>query len=385
MIKQKALRFSCAFLILTASSAGHANVGSRLVGYGAKAQSMGGAGVAFPQDAIAAANNPAGMALVGNRVDADIHMVYADADVEFLSSSNRHEGNIFLAVPELGVNYQLTPNLTIGLSTAASGMAFKFEDPILPIPGLQRNKFSVRQVDFLPTVAYRFDNGLALGLSFLYAVQHSSLQGVPGPFPGGQNPDYGTEKSYGTAWKAGGLWTINERLAFGASYTPKVNMSKLSGYKDDLLSSAGGSIDSPEQYTVGVSFKLADRWAAALDYQHLAWDKVDVYSDMFGWRDQNVVKAGVSYDLSDDWVLRGGMSHARLHTTSKYAAPNFLLIGINSTAFTVGATRKISASSELNFALEYDYGDPLDGSGPSEGTKIDANYYEFTVGYGWRF
>ncbi len=38
-------------------------------GYGVKSQSMGGVGIALPQDALAAASNPAGMALIGDRID----------------------------------------------------------------------------------------------------------------------------------------------------------------------------------------------------------------------------------------------------------------------------------------------------------------------------
>ena len=40
--------------------------------YGLKAQGMGGAGIALPQDSLAAATNPAGMGLVGNRADVGV-------------------------------------------------------------------------------------------------------------------------------------------------------------------------------------------------------------------------------------------------------------------------------------------------------------------------
>jgi long-chain fatty acid transport protein len=38
-------------------------------GYGVKSQGMGGVGIALPQDALAAATNPAGMGLIGDRID----------------------------------------------------------------------------------------------------------------------------------------------------------------------------------------------------------------------------------------------------------------------------------------------------------------------------
>ena len=38
-------------------------------GYGVKSQGMGGVGIALPQDALAAATNPAGMGLIGDSID----------------------------------------------------------------------------------------------------------------------------------------------------------------------------------------------------------------------------------------------------------------------------------------------------------------------------
>ncbi|MDE2353380.1 MAG: long-chain fatty acid transporter, partial [Betaproteobacteria bacterium] len=39
------------------------------IGYGQKSVGMGGVGIALPQDALAAASNPAGMVWVGDRTD----------------------------------------------------------------------------------------------------------------------------------------------------------------------------------------------------------------------------------------------------------------------------------------------------------------------------
>ncbi|MDH3380870.1 MAG: hypothetical protein OEQ39_28485, partial [Gammaproteobacteria bacterium] len=46
-----------------------------MIGWGAKASGMGGAGVAYPQDGMAAAYNPAGMTEVGEaRLDATLEL-----------------------------------------------------------------------------------------------------------------------------------------------------------------------------------------------------------------------------------------------------------------------------------------------------------------------
>jgi len=56
-------------LILFLALPAFATDGYFSTGYGVKQQGQGGAGIAFPQDSIAAATNPAGMILVGDRFD----------------------------------------------------------------------------------------------------------------------------------------------------------------------------------------------------------------------------------------------------------------------------------------------------------------------------
>ena len=64
--------------------AAHATTGYFQHGYGIKAKSMGGVGIALPQDALAAATNPAGMAWVGNRMDLGVDCDHCGYDTSEL-------------------------------------------------------------------------------------------------------------------------------------------------------------------------------------------------------------------------------------------------------------------------------------------------------------
>ena len=66
--KMKLQKLLLATLALTSTHA-FATDGYFAHGYGVKAQGMGGVGIALPQDALAAATNPAGMGLIGDRID----------------------------------------------------------------------------------------------------------------------------------------------------------------------------------------------------------------------------------------------------------------------------------------------------------------------------
>ena len=58
-------------LVLTAWAA-HATNGYLIHGVGTRAKALAGAGAAYPQDALAAGTNPAGMAFVGKRYDVGV-------------------------------------------------------------------------------------------------------------------------------------------------------------------------------------------------------------------------------------------------------------------------------------------------------------------------
>ena len=65
-----------------APTAAFATTGYFQHGYGIKAKGMGGVGIALPQDSLAAATNPAGMAFVGNRLDAGLDWFRPIRDTE---------------------------------------------------------------------------------------------------------------------------------------------------------------------------------------------------------------------------------------------------------------------------------------------------------------
>lgn len=57
-------------------------------GYGMKSIGMGGAGIALPQDSLAAASNPAGMVMVGTRYDIGVANFRPDREASVAGSLN---------------------------------------------------------------------------------------------------------------------------------------------------------------------------------------------------------------------------------------------------------------------------------------------------------
>ena len=77
-------------------------------GYGIKAKGMAGVGIALPQDALAAATNPAGMVMVGNRLDVGLDWFRPNRETQLGSNfgpfagtySGNDTSNFF--IPEFG-------------------------------------------------------------------------------------------------------------------------------------------------------------------------------------------------------------------------------------------------------------------------------------------
>src|ERR1700690_2416108 len=102
--------------------------GYSATGYGVIQQGQGGAGVAFPQDSLAAATNPAGMVLVGDRFDFGVTLfrpirsatitgsAFPGVDGAYDASRKK---NFF--IPELGYNHLINPRVSLGVSIFGNG------------------------------------------------------------------------------------------------------------------------------------------------------------------------------------------------------------------------------------------------------------------------
>ena len=122
--------------LVTVSSAAFATDGYFSDGYGIKAKGMAGVSIALPQDALAAANNPAGMVLIGDRLDLGLDW-FRPIRTGTITSPNPYNGsydandkkNFF--IPEVGYNKMLNPNMSVGVSVYGNGgMNTSYTKPI---------------------------------------------------------------------------------------------------------------------------------------------------------------------------------------------------------------------------------------------------------------
>lgn len=368
-------RLAGAALAVAGAGPALATDGTQLTGYGAKAQGMGGVSIALPQDSLAAANNPAGMAFIGTRFDVGAQVIGVWTDSAAFGADN--DGSALAPAPEFGANWQINDVWTLGISTAGSGAQLKYDNQIITGAG-NGTEGAFMAVVALPTVTYKPVENFAIGASLALAAQNLKVENFPGI------PDHGREWATGAGWRVGALWNVTPELSLGATYASQIHMSSFDGYNGDLLAAVNGRMDIPEQYGVGVAYNLTSQLTVAVDYLRINWSDTQ-FNDVFGYRDQNVVRFGASYELNEQWTIRGGASFARRHITSDYTVQNLVLSGINSKSVHLGATRSFSNGSELTAGIEYDFGSRLEGTGASTGSFIDTKMGIISISYGRKF
>ncbi|WP_123630809.1 OmpP1/FadL family transporter [Salinisphaera orenii] len=376
----------CSLTWLYALSASAGN-GVELPGYGAKSQGMGGVSIALPQDSTASANNPAGMALVGDRMDVDVTVLYAPVDADVGSDS--YSTTAFVPVPTAGFNKVLNEKITVGLTIFGHGLGIDYEEPLLGTTDL---KADLKQVVAAPTVTYQLSPNQYIGFSPRLAYQRLDIGGLEGV--GFSNP--GSETSYGYGFAVGYQGKLFEDLSLGVTYFSRIKYGELDRY-DTLL--PNGRLNMPRRAGVGLSYQYSPKFTLAADFLWINWAGEEGYGNKlseggpmgandgpgFGWKDQNIFRFGASYVVNRRWTVRAGASFAselipKSETTLSTLAP------LNQyDHYSLGVTYKASPRWEITGSYTYaDYGS-IRGTEESQGINFDAHIDYINVGLGYNF
>lgn len=383
-------QFIVAGIVLPISFSALATNGAYPTANGAYASGMGGVSVALAQDATVASDNPAGMSAISNTADLYGFILHTESNSTFLSEENKLTSKKTLPAFGGGFNYQLTPKMTLGVSATGMAIASDYKKSALPIPGFNVAKSMMVTVNTLPTITYKITDDLAVGASMILGVQNFRAKGV---IVADSQGDPLELESHGNAWAigygggVGVLWKALPQLNLGASYYTETKFSKLSGYKDDLLTESSGRLSSPPRYSLGFSWSPTDSLIIAGDYVHLSWDKADGYNNpnSFNWGGQDIYRVGVQYQINNLWAIRTGYSHGESQLDMNNTLANVWAPGINTEAITAGFTYTINKKQALSGAFEYNIPNTVKGQGISSGTNIHSIFNVLTLGYTYKF
>ncbi|WP_126227654.1 OmpP1/FadL family transporter [Burkholderia ambifaria] len=359
-----------------------------MTGYGAASLGMGGASIANPQDTLAGASNPAGMAFVGNSLDLDMVVFNGSSSSTYLESSNAIHQSISTVVPNFGLNYHFAPRWTFGISGSAGGAGVNYDTATFPIPGAPRAESSLGNARIVHSVTFRPVDNLALGLGLVLGYQRFESEGSIVPGPTGTPtllPSHGLSQALGIGMSAGVVWRVVDWLTLGASYMSTTHMGRIHGYSQDLLASVNGRLDLPPSYGVGFAVHPTQRVTIAGDWEQIRWADSQGFKTLFGWKNQNVIRGGISWDATSALTLRAGISHATEVVSTEAVAQNIYSPGINTLAYTAGASYDWKNVGRFSIAYEYDPTKTLVGTGRSTGSSISGHVQMLLLGYQRRF
>jgi long-chain fatty acid transport protein len=380
-----ALRAAALLALGTAWLPAHATNGYFPHGFGIKAKGMGGAGLALAQDAFAGANNPAQAAFAGNRMEAGLELFAPDREM------SRSFGGVQITsaasdkktfwIPEFGYNVALSNKLGLGIAvygnggmnttypggtTDCSGLLAGASPTSNALCGMGTLGVDLMQLTIAPTVAYKFSDDHAFGLSPLLVYQQFKASGLQAfqMLPGASTDpakltNNGHDSSTGMGIRLGYMGKLSDQVSIGASYSPKISMGRFKDYAG--LFADDGKFDIPENYGVGVALQATSSVQIALDYNRINYSKVPSIGNPagfnmgapdgggFGWKDVNVVKLGVQWQMNPKTTLRFGVNKGTNPVTSANITPNILAPGVMKTHITFGGTYAMSPTSELSW------------------------------------
>jgi long-chain fatty acid transport protein len=410
------------------------------IGYGAQARGVAGAATALPQDSMAAAVNPAGIAHVGNRADVNVNIFSPVREADTPNGSSESEMNGFI-VPSGGYVKAINDQTSLGITIYANGGMNTFYDN----DNSGRNLYGypdnlgvdLAQLIFAPTIAYKINETHSVGASLLVGYQQFKAYGLQGfcglKGDGTCNPVTGvgvgsaaaneglTNQGYDDAWgvgvRIGWQGNISDKLTLGAAYSSKIYMDEFSKY--DKLFAEDGDFDIPANFSVGLAYKATPKVTVSADIQHIQYSDVksianhgptinnpsNVFAEGqtflgtddglgFGWDDMTIVKVGAVYEHNDKFTYRFGVSHGEQPIPDDELAFNVLAPAVIETHATAGFTYRPSGKDDQEFTFTYMHAfeNDIDGGYPAAfnngtvgETSLQMYQHAFEFGYAWKF
>jgi len=396
---------------------------------------MAGAGVAYSQDALSAANNPAGMVWQGNRYDVGAALFsprrsytvtggFSGPPAFSLTRETVDSDSEYFIVPQYGQNWMLDSESSIGISVYGNG-GMNTDYPIGSGTGTYyagTTGVDLAQLFISTTYAKKISESASWGVSGIVVYQTFEAQGV-GSFAGfsldpANLSDNGKDSATGFGIRLGVQGEVAPGITLGASYQPEIDMSEFDDYAG--LFAENGDFDIPSNWTLGLAWHISDNRVFVVDVQQINYEDVGSVSNPiaslqpggscagnpptgpgtgsgclggangagFGWQDMTVVKLGYEWKNNDTWTWRLGYSFGDQPIPESEVMFNILAPGVMEDHFTFGFTRALDSNSDFNFALMYAPSVSVKGTNafdPAQEIELEMDQYELAVSYSKHF
>ncbi len=366
MFKQTMVSWSVAAALL-AMSGGAAASGFALIEQ--SASGMGNAfagGAASAEDASTVFFNPAGMSrLSGDQVVVAGHAITPSAKF----SGTGAPGNTNLGgdaggtsfVPNAYLVMDLKPDLKFGLGVNSPfGLQTNY-DPNW-VGSNQAIKSSIKTVNVNPSLAYRVNGDLSLGVGVNYQHITGELSQNQGGVLGISDVQ-GSDSTWG--YNLGALYNVNPTTRIGMAYRSTMSYT-LQGTVTTGLPFANGpvslAIKLPDTFSMSVFHQYSAKWDVMADVTQTGWSSFKqvnvlnasgstISNTPENWKDTVRVSLGSSYHYDDKWTSRVGIAYDQspvsdANRTARIPDNNRLWLAF-------GGQYKVSTASAIDFGYAH--------------------------------
>jgi long-chain fatty acid transport protein len=317
---------------------------------GQKQQAMGCAGTALQTDGASLFFNPGASAFAKeNSVNVATTPIFAN--VMYIDSATndvyRTENPVGTPFSAYGL-FQLKEDGKLKLGIAAYtpfGSTVQWEKNWIGRFAITR--LELKAIFIQPTISYRISDKIGVGAGFVYSTGNVNLQkDIPVQFEDGTFAKAELAgKAQGFGYNLGVQINATEKLGIGLNFRSKVQMNLEDGEATFTVPSGldpnfpdgkfVGGLPLPQVATLGLSYKLNDKWAFVLDINHVAWKAYDTLAfdyetntasllDTKSPRDyKNIVafRAGASYKVMENLEVRFGGGYGLTPVQDGYVTP----------------------------------------------------------------
>ncbi|MFL6203510.1 MAG: OmpP1/FadL family transporter [Thermoanaerobaculia bacterium] len=399
-------KFKGLALLLAACAAlpAWAGNGNQLHGIGAVNSSMGGAGVALPNDALGALNlNPALLTqLDGHKMEFSAEL--ADDDITISSQAGPFSGSTeHTADPALIPAFGFTahkPGSKIAFGVGFLGLAgFGADFPqdstnplFAPQPFGFGHVYSSYALMKVPTiVAYQVNDSLSIGGAFV--AGRASLTARPAGFASPDCtktgvcfvPNADSDSAWGFGAQVGVLYKVSDAFNIGLSYQSEMEFEDFewnSAVANPNLPTFGTNrklslqVNNPANVVVGIGFTPGDKLKIALDAKQMYFEDAAGFGDTLGWQDITAYGLGIQFQATPKLALRAGYNQTEGAIPDEATFFNVASPAVFGTHVTAGLGVGVTDTLTLNLGYYRALSEKISGPfvspviGPVPGTRV---------------
>lgn len=327
----RTIKLAVAAAMALGTTSAFATNGDHLIGLGAKARGMAGAGIGMSHGAESALVNPALISSVkGTEISFGGTLFMPNVSVETSNGGGQMKTTADSSadtnmIPEVAIANKVNENFYWGIGMwGTAGMGVDYRDAgqagmggdgtMQMVTNLQLMQFGVPLTFQMAGFSIGVTPILQYGALDINYMMPDDGQGGANNVGAGIAQDLQFGYNIGAAYDFAAVGV--EGLTLGAVYKSEIEMD----YKGQLSSATQPFVDAgvfpaamddkltqPAEIGVGVSYTFEGS-TIAVDYKNIQWGEAKGYKD-FNWDNQDVVAVGYQY-AADGWAVRVGYNYA---------------------------------------------------------------------------